>query len=115
MNEQPVISQAAIVAAVSAVLIALVSLGVVNLNDGQMKAIVGAVGAVLVIAAPIVGGLWARNRTTPLAKPVDSDLMPLVRADDSQPTAAAAKAGRFIVNATPGVARGAESQPVWNK
>jgi ABC-type nickel/cobalt efflux system permease component RcnA len=108
MDEQPVLSQAAIVAAVSAVLIALVSLGVLNLDDAQMEAIVKAVAAVLVIAAPLVGGWWARNRTTPTAKPVDSDgVTPLVRADNQQPGVRAKAAGREVVRTIEPTPRGA--------
>ena len=65
MNEQPVLTQGAIVSAISAALMALVALGVVNLSNEQMQAIVAAVGAVLVVTAPIVGALWAKQRTVP--------------------------------------------------
>jgi hypothetical protein len=122
MQDQPVLSQAGIVAAVSAVLLALVSLGILNLTDAQMQAIVAAVGAMLVVVAPIVGGLWARNRTTPLAKPVDDDGMPLVRADDREPPAQAMAAGRTVIidigvdgpaGATTAQPRGGKARPAY--
>jgi hypothetical protein len=60
---------------------------------------------------------WLKNRTTPTAKPVDSDGVPLIRADDFQAPARAEAAGRFVVKTQ---ARGAASGsvptlPAWNK
>ena len=60
---------------------------------------------------------WLSRQTTPAAKPVDDDGVPLVRADDGQPSSRAAAAGRYVVKAR---ARGGApgegaTTPEWNK
>lgn len=92
MNEQPVLTQGAIVSAISAVLMALVALGVVNLSNEQLQAIVAAVAAVLVVAAPIVGALWARNRTVPTS---------VLQSDDGKPVTPASVRGGQRVSVNP--------------
>lgn len=62
---------------------------------------------------------WLSKRTMPAAKPVDDDGTPLVRADDGQPSARAAAAGRTVVKAYPRTAAGGKYTNVptvnWNK
>lgn len=87
MNEEPVLSAAAIAGAVGAVLAALVSLGVIDLTAEQQAAILAAIVAV----TPIVAALWARAQVTPLANPRDVDGEPLSRSGDTLPLAAQAR------------------------
>jgi len=87
VNEEPVLSAAAIAGAVGAVLAALVSLGVIDLTAEQQAAILAAIVAV----TPIAAALWARAQVTPLANPRDVDGEPLSRPGDTLPLAAQAR------------------------
>lgn len=77
-SKEPVI-YANIVTAIMAVLGALVALNVISLLPEQMQAIEAAIGAVLLIAGPVVATVLARRNSTPLADPKDVDGLPLVR------------------------------------
>ena len=78
-TNEPVVSAATIAGAIGAILVALVSLKVVNLTPEQSAAIMAAVVAVL----PIVMAFWARSRVTPLTLPTDIDGERLTRTDNS--------------------------------
>lgn len=80
-STEPVTWAAAVAGAISAVLVALVSLNIIQLTPEQQAAVLGAVVAVL----PIVGALWARQQSTSLADPKDKDGTPLVRPGGAQP------------------------------
>lgn len=77
MSNEPVLSAGAIAGAISAILVALVSLGVIDLTPEQQAAILAAVVAVL----PIAMALWARMQVTPLVDPTDEDGEALTRYD----------------------------------
>lgn len=61
MNQEPVLTAAAIAAFVSAVLALLVAFGL-GLTADQTAAVMGVVGVV----APVVAAYFARKRTTPI-------------------------------------------------
>jgi len=77
VQEEPVVTAGAVAGALGAILVMLVSLGVIDLTGEQQAAIMGAVVAVL----PIVMALWARAQVTPLADPRDEDGEALTRYD----------------------------------
>lgn len=58
---------------------------------------------------------WLKQRTTPTAKPTDDDGVPLVRAEDGQPSQRAAAAGRLVLREQPRGANGYGTPPRWNK
>lgn len=76
-EQEPVITANAIAGAVGAVLVMLVSLGVIDLSPEQQAAILAAVVAVL----PILAALWARLKVTPLVNARDVDGEALTRFD----------------------------------
>ena len=67
MQNEPVVTVGMITAAVMAVLVALVSLNVFNLDAEQLDAIENALSLVLVLAFP-VSALIARQFVTPVSK-----------------------------------------------
>lgn len=58
---------------------------------------------------------WLNQSTTPAAKPVDEDGTPLTRADDGQPSARAAAAGRVVLREQPRGATEHGTPPRWNQ
>lgn len=72
MNREPLLSVATVTAAVSAVLALLVAFGL-DVTEDQQNAILGAVAVI----APIVVGLLARGKVTPVADPKAADGTPL--------------------------------------
>lgn len=89
MSNEPVLSAATIAGAISAILVALVSLGVIDLTPEQQAAILAAVVAVL----PIAMALWARMQVTPLANARDEDGEALTRYDGTPALREQAKMG----------------------
>lgn len=61
VQSEPVLSAAGVTAVITAGLAVLVAFGV-PITDAQAVAVVGFVGVV----APIVAGVWARRRVTPV-------------------------------------------------
>ncbi|MGK2953561.1 MAG: hypothetical protein ACSLEZ_14420 [Thiobacillus sp.] len=75
IQREPVLSSGAIAGAVGAVLVALVSLGLLDLTPEQQAAVLAALVAVL----PIAMALWARAQVTPLINATDVDGESLTR------------------------------------
>lgn len=96
MSEEPVLTAATIAGAISAILVALVSLGVIDLTPDQQAAILAAVVAVL----PIAMALWARMQVTPLADPKivneEGEEVSLIRADTGRATPQAIAKGNVV-------------------
>jgi hypothetical protein len=81
MTNEPVLSAGVIAGAIGAVLVALVSLGVIQLSPDQQTAVMAAIVAVL----PIAFAAIARDKVTPLTRPRDDTGTPLVRIDGAKP------------------------------
>lgn len=79
MTTEPVVSASAVAGAIGALLVMLVSLGLLDLSQEQQTAIMAAVVAVL----PIAAAVWARARVTPLVRPRDIDGATLTRPDNT--------------------------------
>ena len=92
MNTRPVLSQGAIVAAVNAVLLMLVGLGVLKFDNDQVTLIVEATAAILMVAAPLVGGIWGDQRTVSTAS---------LQSDDGKPVTPASVRGGQRVSVDP--------------
>lgn len=96
MSNEPVLSAATIAGAISAILVALVSLGVIDLTPEQQAAILAAVVAVL----PIAMALWARMQVTPLSNPKivneEGEEVSLIRADTGRATPQAIAKGNVV-------------------
>ena len=75
IQQEPVITAGAISGAVGAVLVALVSIGVLDLTPEQQAAVLAALVAVL----PIAMAIWARAKVTPLISATDVDGEALTR------------------------------------
>ena len=86
-NEEPVLTANGIVAAISACVALLIAFGVVSMTGEQQEVLMAAIVAVLGVLGPIVGGIWARQKVTPLVSPKDEDGVPLVRKDGNMPIA----------------------------
>lgn len=85
MKGEPVLTAQSITALISAGLVMLVALGVVDLDETQQAALMAfAIAAVNVIAG-IVARSWVTPLSAPKAKTEDGSLVPLVRADTLQP------------------------------
>jgi len=89
-NEKPNGLAASIVVLVEMVLVLGVSMGWFALSDAQIQNWINFAVALLVVATPAIGFLWARTKQTTLIKPQDSDGTPLVR-EDAQPLMMARK------------------------
>ncbi|GAA2843945.1 hypothetical protein Acy02nite_68550 [Actinoplanes cyaneus] len=75
MSRQPVVSRAAIVAAVGLIVALLSHFGIAipeDIREGVIE--------VLAVAAPLVAAYWARGHVTPTADPRAEDGTPLVPA-----------------------------------
>lgn len=73
MNTEPVLTAQSITALISAGLVMLVALGVIQLDDAQQ----GAIMAFAIAAVNILFAVWARARVTPLANPRNNLGQPL--------------------------------------
>lgn len=85
MRNEPVLTAQSITALISAGMVALVALGVIDLDDTQQAAIM----AFAIAAVNVIAGVIARSWVTPVANPKarieDGSLVNLVRADNGQP------------------------------
>lgn len=77
-QNEPVVSAGALAGVLSAVLLWVRMMGWINWTDDQFNQFMIVVSLVL----PIVTGIWARQRVTPLAAPRDTDGAPLSRPGD---------------------------------
>lgn len=78
LQSESILTAATLSGLVSATLVMLVALEVIQLDDAQMAAIVG----FCAVASPILLSLWPRSQTTNLANPTDTDGVPLSRPGD---------------------------------
>jgi hypothetical protein len=69
IQTEPVLLAGTITGVIMAGLAMAVSLGWLNLNDGQMKSIETFVVGLLGLLVPIALAWWARQKVTPLAAP----------------------------------------------
>ena len=81
MSNEPVVSAAVVSGTVSALLVMLVALKIIELDETQVGAIVGFVALV----APVLIALYTRSRVTPLTRPRDSDGAILSRGEPPTP------------------------------
>lgn len=91
MTREPVLTAGAIAGIIMAFLAMAVSLGWLNLDEGQMQAIERFVLPTLGLALPIGMALWARGKVTPVSNPRTEEGEPaaLVPADLVTPQQAA--------------------------
>lgn len=78
MNKEPVITAASIAGLLSAGISLCRIMGWIALTDDQYNALMLFLG----IALPIGLGVWARNESTPLSDPKDTDGVALTRPGD---------------------------------
>lgn len=78
LEQESVITAATLSGLISAALVMLVALNVIQLDDAQMAAIVGFVA----LATPIAISFWPRSQVTPLSAPRDTDGVTLSRPND---------------------------------
>jgi hypothetical protein len=81
MNNEPVVTAASIAGLISAALMFMRVMGLINWTDVQFNSFM----AFIVLALPIAGALWGRLQVTTLAAPKDNTGTPLVRASDGKP------------------------------
>jgi hypothetical protein len=81
LQTEPVVTANLIAAAIGALLVAAVALGLLDWTEEQQAAVMAAIVAVVNVLAAV----WARSKVTPLAKPSDNDGEPLVRQDTGRP------------------------------
>jgi hypothetical protein len=72
VNKEPVLTAASVLAVVGALLGYLVSAGV--LSDTQASAMTQLFAVLVPFALPLLAGVWARKRVTPVQKAVDDSM-----------------------------------------
>lgn len=75
MKNEPVLTAQSITALISAGIVALVALGVIDLDDTQQAAVM----AFAIALVNVIAGVIARSWVTPLSNPKDADGVKLVR------------------------------------
>jgi hypothetical protein len=114
--KEPVAIGGSVIALLNAAIVVVVVMGWYPLTPEQIAGWNALIVALVAVATYVV-----RTLTTPLAKPEDGDRMPLVRADNQEPSKLAAAAGRRVVvegpeGTTVGEARsGVKGRLVWSK
>ena len=82
-SREPAATGTVITASVPVLLLALVSLGVIDLDSDQQSAVAAALAALATIISGFLGWWHTRGKVTPLSSPRDNRNVDLVPADRS--------------------------------
>ena len=74
-----------IVALIEALILAMVASGFLTMDSAQTQLWVNVATALVIVLVPVMGFLWTKKWTTPLAQPKDTDGTPLKREDGGTP------------------------------